>query len=141
MGAEIFATAGSHEKREFLRGQGICHVMDSRSLDFADEILEITNGAGVDGVLNQLAGDFITKSLSVLAPYGRFLEIGKVDILQVIREHHKRRYEEKNLWQKLNKGKEPPEFMSTHPSSDNRIKNLNEKMNEVILDYPPIITS
>ena len=38
----------------------------------------------------------------------------------------------------LNKGKEPPEFMSTHPSSDNRIKNLNEKMNEVILDYPPI---
>ena len=37
-----------------------------------------------------------------------------------------------------NKGKEPPEFMSTHPSSDNRIKNLNEKMNEVILDFPPI---
>ena len=38
----------------------------------------------------------------------------------------------------LNKGKEPPEFMSTHPSSDNRIRDLNEKMNEVILDYPPI---
>ena len=37
-----------------------------------------------------------------------------------------------------NKGKEPPEFMSTHPSSDNRIRDLNEKMNEVILDYPPI---
>ena len=48
------------------------------------------------------------------------------------------------IWErmkKLNKGKEPPEFMSTHPSSDNRIKNLNEKMNEVILDYPPIINS
>ena len=45
------------------------------------------------------------------------------------------------IWErmkKLNKGKEPPEFMSTHPSSDNRIKNLNEKMNEVILEYPPI---
>ena len=39
---------------------------------------------------------------------------------------------------KKNKGKEPPEFMSTHPSSDNRIKDLNEKMNDVILDYPPI---
>ena len=37
-----------------------------------------------------------------------------------------------------NKGKEPPEFMSTHPSSDTRIKQLNEWMNEVILDYPPI---
>ena len=45
------------------------------------------------------------------------------------------------LWERmkeLNKGKEPPEFMSTHPSSDNRIKNLNNWMNEVILDYPPI---
>ena len=45
------------------------------------------------------------------------------------------------IWERmkeLNKGKEPPEFMSTHPSSDNRIKDLNEKMNEVILDYPPI---
>ncbi len=45
------------------------------------------------------------------------------------------------IWERMreaNKGKEPPEFMSTHPSSDNRIKNLNEKMNEVILDYPPI---
>ena len=45
------------------------------------------------------------------------------------------------IWERmkeLNKGKEPPEFMSTHPSSDNRIKNLNEKINEVILEYPPI---
>ena len=45
------------------------------------------------------------------------------------------------IWErmkKLNKGKEPPEFMSTHPSSDNRIRDLNEKMNEVILEYPPI---
>ena len=38
----------------------------------------------------------------------------------------------------LNKGKEPPEFMSTHPSSDIRIKDLNKKMGGVILDYPPI---
>ena len=45
------------------------------------------------------------------------------------------------IWERmkeLNKGKEPPEFMSTHPSSANRIKDLNEKMNGVILDYPPI---
>jgi len=48
------------------------------------------------------------------------------------------------LWERmkeLNKGKEPPEFMSTHPSSDNRIKNLNNWMNGIILDYPPIISS
>ena len=46
------------------------------------------------------------------------------------------------LWERmkeLNKGKEPPEFMSTHPSSDNRIKNLNNWMNDIILDYPPIV--
>ena len=46
-----------------------------------------------------------------------------------------------NIWERmknLNKGKEPPEFLSTHPSSDNRIRDLNNKMNEVILDYPPI---
>ena len=45
------------------------------------------------------------------------------------------------IWERmkeLNKGKEPPEFMSTHPSSDNRIRDLNEKMNDVILDFPPI---
>ena len=45
------------------------------------------------------------------------------------------------LWERmkeLNKGKEPPEFMSTHPSSDNRIKNLNNWMNEIIINYPPI---
>ena len=45
------------------------------------------------------------------------------------------------IWERmkeLNKGKEPPEFMSTHPSSDNRIKDLNEKINGIILDYPPL---
>ena len=45
------------------------------------------------------------------------------------------------LWERMkeaNKGKEPPEFMSTHPSSDNRIKKLNEWMNEVTINYPPI---
>lgn len=82
VGAEIFATAGSEEKRRFLRLLGVEHVMDSRSLAFADEVMEITGAAGVDIVLNALAGEAIHKSLSVLAPYGRFLEIGKRDIYQ-----------------------------------------------------------
>ncbi|HEY7489577.1 MAG TPA: SDR family NAD(P)-dependent oxidoreductase, partial [Candidatus Tectomicrobia bacterium] len=82
VGAEIFATAGSPEKREFLRSLGVRHVMDSRSLDFAEEVLERTDGKGVDVVLNSLAGDAIPKSLSVLGAYGRFLEIGKRDIYQ-----------------------------------------------------------
>ncbi|MDA2920403.1 SDR family NAD(P)-dependent oxidoreductase [Desulfobacterota bacterium AH_259_B03_O07] len=81
-GAEIFATAGSPEKREFLKSQGIKYVMDSRSLDFADEVMQITDGKGVDIVLNSLSGEAIPKGLSTLAPYGRFLEIGKRDIYQ-----------------------------------------------------------
>jgi acyl transferase domain-containing protein/acyl carrier protein len=80
--AEIFATAGSPEKREFVRSLGVTHVMDSRSLDFAEEVMTYTNGRGVDVVLNALAGDAIPKSLSVLGHYGRFLEIGKRDIYQ-----------------------------------------------------------
>jgi Zn-dependent protease with chaperone function len=40
-----------------------------------------------------------------------------------------------------NKGKEPSEFMSTHPSSTNRIKNINGWTNQIILDYPPILAS
>ncbi len=79
-GAEVFATAGSDAKRDFLRGLGVRHVFDSRSLEFAAQILDLTRGRGVDVVLNSLAGEAIDKSLSVLAPRGRFLEIGKADI-------------------------------------------------------------
>jgi len=78
-GAEIFATA-SHGKWEFLKSYGISHIMDSRSLDFVDEVMSLTNGKGVDIVFNSLAGDFIPKSLSVLGDQGRFLEIGKSGI-------------------------------------------------------------
>jgi len=80
-GAEIFATAGSPEKREYLRGLGVRHVMDSRTLDFAGQVLKATGGRGVDVVLNSLAGEFIPKSVAVLAEGGRFLEIGKRGIL------------------------------------------------------------
>ena len=82
VGAEVFATAGSDEKREMLRAMGIEHVMDSRSLSFADEIMEATGGEGVDVVLNSLAGLAIEKGLACLRPDGRFLELGKRDIYE-----------------------------------------------------------
>ncbi len=82
VGAEIFATVGTDEKREYLRSIGVRHVMDSRSLAFADEVMELTGGRGVDVVLNSLAGEAIAKSLAVVAPYGRFLELGKRDLYQ-----------------------------------------------------------
>lgn len=79
-GAEVFATAGSPEKRDFLKGFGVKHIMDSRSLSFADAVRSATNRRGVDIILNSLAGEAIREGLSVLAPYGRFIEIGKRDI-------------------------------------------------------------
>ncbi len=78
--AEIFATAGTPEKRAFLKSLGVDHVLDSRSLAFGDQILAITEGQGVDLVLNSLAGQAIAQGMNCLAPYGRFLEIGKRDI-------------------------------------------------------------
>ena len=80
-GATVFATAGSPAKRDFLRSLGVQHVYDSRTLDFADQILSDTDGTGVDVVLNSLTGAAIPRSLDVLATGGRFLEIGKRDIL------------------------------------------------------------
>ncbi len=75
--AEIFATAGSPAKRKLLTSLGVQYVMDSRSFDFADEIMKLTDGQGVDIVLNSLADEFIPRSVSVLAEDGRFIEIGK----------------------------------------------------------------
>jgi amino acid adenylation domain-containing protein len=79
-GAEIFATAGSEEKRAFLRSLGLRHVFDSRSHGFAEQILQRTRGTGVNAVLNSLTGEFIPKSFSLLAAGGRFLELGKREI-------------------------------------------------------------
>jgi acyl transferase domain-containing protein/NADPH:quinone reductase-like Zn-dependent oxidoreductase/acyl carrier protein len=76
-GAEIFATAGSGEKRALLRSLGIRQVMDSRSLAFADQVRAATDGQGIDVVLNAIAGESATRSITCLAPYGRFVEIGK----------------------------------------------------------------
>jgi acyl transferase domain-containing protein/thioesterase domain-containing protein/acyl carrier protein len=82
LGAEVFATAGSDQKREFLRSIGVRHVMNSRTFDFVDDIMQSTDRRGVDVVLNSLPGEAIARSLSVLSAYGRFLEIGKTDIYQ-----------------------------------------------------------
>jgi len=74
-GAEVVATAGSPEKRDFLRSLGVAQVFDSRSPAFADEAEDI------DLALNSLTGPAIAAGLRLLRPGGRFLEIGKAEIL------------------------------------------------------------
>jgi NADPH:quinone reductase-like Zn-dependent oxidoreductase/acyl carrier protein/NADP-dependent 3-hydroxy acid dehydrogenase YdfG len=81
VGAEIFATAGSNAKRDFVRLLGADHVFDSRSLAFADDVMRVSGG-GVDVVLNSLAGDAIARNLRLLRPFGRMLELGKRDFYE-----------------------------------------------------------
>jgi NADPH:quinone reductase-like Zn-dependent oxidoreductase/NAD(P)-dependent dehydrogenase (short-subunit alcohol dehydrogenase family)/acyl carrier protein len=79
-GAVVIATAGSAVKRSFLRLAGADYVLDSRDLGFCNEVREITGGQGVDVVLNSLSGEAMERSLEVLRPFGRFLELGKKDL-------------------------------------------------------------
>jgi acyl transferase domain-containing protein/acyl carrier protein len=81
-GAGVIATAGSPSKRALLKTLGVEHVIDSRRGDFAEAVMNLTDGKGVDMVLNALAGEAIPMGLSCLAEFGRFVEIGKRDIYQ-----------------------------------------------------------
>ena len=82
-GATVIATAGSEEKRAYLRTQGLEHVFDSRSESFVDDVLAATGGRGVDVVLNALSGEKIAAGFRALARGGAFLEVGKRDIWSV----------------------------------------------------------
>ncbi|MCV9962677.1 SDR family NAD(P)-dependent oxidoreductase [Pararhizobium sp. BT-229] len=78
-GAKVIATAGTREKRRFLKMLGADHVFDSRSLAFVNDVRGVTDGEGVDLVLNSLFAEAMEQSLSLVKPFGRFLELGKRD--------------------------------------------------------------
>nr|ACR50774.1 polyketide synthase [Streptomyces longisporoflavus] len=80
-GVEVFATAGPG-KQHVLRAHGLddAHIASSRTLDFEDHFRTTLGDAGVDVVLNSLAGDFVDASLRLLGSGGRFMEMGKTDI-------------------------------------------------------------
>jgi acyl transferase domain-containing protein/NADPH:quinone reductase-like Zn-dependent oxidoreductase/SAM-dependent methyltransferase/acyl carrier protein/NADP-dependent 3-hydroxy acid dehydrogenase YdfG len=82
LGAKVIASAGSPAKRALLGVLGVKHIIDSRRADFAEDVMEITKGKGVDVVLNALSAEAIPMGLSCLAQFGRFIEIGKRDIYQ-----------------------------------------------------------
>jgi predicted Zn-dependent protease len=92
-----------------------------------------TTGMNTVGLLSQLGimNPFNRKQESEADYLGMiFSSLSGYDIRETVK-----------IWERMkefNKGKEPAEFMSTHPSSDTRIKNINEWTNEIILDYPPI---
>ncbi|HTX93751.1 MAG TPA: type I polyketide synthase [Mycobacterium sp.] len=80
-GAEVFVTA-SRSKWDTLRAMGFDedHIGGSRTLEFEERFSTATGGAGFDVVLNSLAGEFTDASLRLLAPGGRFIEMGKTDV-------------------------------------------------------------
>lgn len=87
-GARVFATASAAKQAGLLQ-QGVEAVFDSRSLDFAEQVLAVTGGRGVDVVLNSLKGDWVEASFAALADGGRFVELGKIEIWS--REEARRR--------------------------------------------------
>ena len=81
-GAEVYATAGSASKRRVLSELGVQQVMNSRDLEYAARIRAL---GGVDLVLNSLGVDHVRESLALLREGGRFVEIGKADVLDAPR--------------------------------------------------------
>lgn len=83
IGAQVFVTVGSLDKRDFVHkqyGVPMDHILSSRDLSFVQGIKRLTDGRGVDVILNSTSGQTLRATLDCIAPYGRFIEIGKVDI-------------------------------------------------------------
>ena len=135
MGHEVAHAVAKHSVERASRG--ILLNTGARIIDIASGgvLSDINRTTGMDtvGLLAQLGimNPFNRKQESEADYLGMiFSSLSGYDIRETVK-----------IWERMkeaNKGKEPPEFMSTHPSSDTRIKQLNEWMNEVILDYPPI---
>ncbi|MEO1330274.1 MAG: SDR family NAD(P)-dependent oxidoreductase, partial [Pseudomonadota bacterium] len=82
VGAKTIASAGTPEKRALLRALGADIVASSREQAYVEATLAATGGAGVDVVLNSLAGRDMERSLALLRPFGRFCELGKRDYFE-----------------------------------------------------------
>lgn len=85
IGAEIYATVGNDEKRSFLIdtfGIHSSNIFSSRSTLFAKELMEATNGEGVDVIINSLTGDLLEESWGCIRDGGTMVELGKRDIIE-----------------------------------------------------------
>ena len=136
MGHEIAHAVAKHSVERASRGT---------LLNVGTKIIDIASG-GVLSEVNRTTGQNVVGLLSqigIMNPFNRkqeteadylgmiFASLSGYDIRETVK-----------LWERMkesNKGKEPPEFMSTHPSSSNRINNINEWINEIIINYPPIV--
>ncbi|GAB4588200.1 type I polyketide synthase [Nocardia sp. IFM 10818] len=79
-GAAVIGTASTDERRAYVLAQGADHVLDSRSLNFADDVLALTDGRGADVVISTAPGEILRQNFKAVAEFGRIVEIGKADI-------------------------------------------------------------
>ena len=138
------AAVMGHEIAHAVAKHSVERASSGMLINVATQVTDILSGGKISQV-NRTTGmntvGLLTQ-LGILNPFNRKQE-SEADYLGLIfsslsgydiRETAK-------IWERMkeaNKGKEPPEFMSTHPSSENRIKKINEWVNQIILDYPPI---
>ena len=138
MGHEIAHAVAKHSIERASRGVLLNTSTQLIDIFSGGKLSQVNRATGMDtvGLLSQIG---------IMNPFNRQQE-SEADYLGLIfsslsgydiRETPK-------IWQRMkefNKGKEPPEFFSTHPSSSNRITKINEWMSSIILDYPPIVTN
>ncbi|MEU2176487.1 SDR family NAD(P)-dependent oxidoreductase [Nocardia sp. NPDC019219] len=79
-GARIIGTASTDERRAHVLALGADHAIDSRSLNFVDDVLELTGGKGVEVVLSSAPGEILRQNFNAVAEFGRIVEVGKADI-------------------------------------------------------------
>ncbi len=135
MGHEIAHAVAKHSVERASRGVLLKTGTSLINIATGGKLSEINRATGMDTV-------GLLSSIGIMNPFNRkqeteadylgmiFASLSGYDIRETVK-----------VWERMreaNKGKEPPEFMSTHPSSSNRIDNINEWMNEIIIEYPPI---
>ena len=136
MGHEIAHAVAKHSVERASRGVLLKTGTSLLNIATKGKLSEINRATGMDTV-------GLLSSIGIMNPFNRkqeteadylgmiFASLSGYDIRETVKVWERMREE--------NKGKEPPEFMSTHPSSSNRINNINEWINEIILKYPPIV--
>tara|TARA_B100001057_G_scaffold233073_1_gene233292 strand:+ start:2631 stop:3455 length:825 start_codon:yes stop_codon:yes gene_type:complete len=137
MGHEIAHAVAKHSVERASRGAILNTGTQLIDILSGGKLSQVNRATGMNtvGLLSQLGimNPFNRKQESEADYLGMiFSSLSGYDIRETVK-----------IWERMkefNKGKAPPEFMSTHPSADNRIKKINEWTNKIILDYPPIIT-
>ena len=135
MGHEIAHAVAKHSVERASRGAIINTSTQLIDIFTGGKLTQVNRATGMNtvGLLSQLGimNPFNRKQESEADYLGMiFSSLSGYDIRETVK-----------IWERMkefNKGKAPPEFMSTHPSADNRIKKINEWTNEILLDYPPI---